>query len=141
MDEGFQEWHKLKISLNERGSVVRPKRRQVWWCAVGLNVGQEQSCGEGFQRPVLVLRVFGSIFWGLPITSSDPNGTKEMNPLFHKIDGITYLTENGEEKTLHGFVALHQIRAYDSRRLMRKILKMDIKLFDVILTKVRGLVR
>lgn len=140
MNEGFEQWNKLKIQLNERTSIVRPKRRQVWWCAIGLNVGQEQSCGEGFERPVLVLRVFGSIFWGVPITSSDPNSTKEVNPLFHKIDGISYLTESGKQNTLHGFVALHQLRAYDSRRLMRKILKMDTKLFDLVLTEVRGLV-
>ncbi len=137
MEEGLDEWHKLQDSLNKRTDFPRPKRRQVWWCAVGYNIGSEQSCTIGFQRPVLVLRVFGSIFWGLPITSSDPEGKKDDNPLFYKIEGIPYLSPSGEKKNLEGYVALHQLRAYDSRRLQRKILKMELGLFELILRELR----
>lgn len=72
MDGGSEQWNKIKEALREVVNFPRPKKRQVWWCVVGLNVGSEQSCGEGFERPVLVVKVFGTIFWGIPITSSDP---------------------------------------------------------------------
>ena len=103
---------------------------------IGLNVGSEQSCEEGFERPVLVLKVFGSIFWGLPITSSDPEGKKKTNPLYFALEGRTYAND-GETKRLEGYVALHQLRVFDSRRLKRKILRLDILLFEEILREVR----
>ena len=103
---------------------------------IGLNVGSEQSCEEGFERPVLVLKVFGSIFWGLPITSSDPEGKKKMNPLYFALEGRTYANDE-ETKRLEGYVALHQLRVFDSRRLKRKILRLDILLFEEILREVR----
>jgi hypothetical protein len=141
MHEGYDEWNLLKRQLNAKVNFPRPKQRQVWWCAIGLNVGSEQSCEKGFERPVLVMQVFGSMFWGLPITSSDSNENKDRNPLFYKIEGIPYATATKEyRKTLKGFVALHQLRAYDGRRLKRKILKMEIVLFEKILKKVKGLI-
>lgn len=139
MDEGYDAWHKLKATLDALVDFPRPKRRQVWWCVIGLNVGSEQSCTDGFDRPVLVLKVFGSMFWGLPITSSDPDNKKDENPLFYRIEGIPYTTSNGKEKNLEGYVALHQLRAFDSRRLKRKILRVEADLFDRIERKVRNL--
>lgn len=139
MEEGFGVWNQLKATLNAKVNFPRPKRRQIWWCVIGLNIGSEQSCTDGFDRPVLVLRVFGSMFWGLPITSSDPDSKKEANPLFYRIEGIPYMTEEGKEKKLQGYVALHQLRSFDSRRLKRKILRMDTGLFDKIEAKIREL--
>lgn len=139
MNDGEEKWNELQRSLNTIDNFPRPKRRQIWWCVIGLNVGQEQSCSDGFERPVLVLKVFGSMFWGLPITSSDPEGKKESNPLYIKLDDVTYTNDRKEEKRLHGFVALHQLRVFDGRRLKRKILKMDVEPFEVILSEIRRL--
>lgn len=47
------------------------KERDIWWCAVGENVGTE-VCGKGknFSRPVLVLkRLSRRNFFGLPMTT------------------------------------------------------------------------
>jgi len=139
MEKDFDGWNKLKIKLDAVVDFPRPKRRQVWWCVIGLNVGSEQSCSEDFERPVLVLKVFGSMFWGIPITSSDQDNKKKGNPLFYKIEGISYSTSDGRTKKLQGYIALCQLRIFDSRRLKRKLLKLDIDLFDTIEQKVRGL--
>ncbi len=139
-DSKYYEWAIQKRNLNLIDNFPRPKKRQVWWCVIGKNVGSEQSCDEGFERPVLVVRVFGSIFWGIPITSSDPENKKETNPLYFKLEETQYTSNSGEIKTLHGFIALHQMRVYDGRRLKRKILKIDNKLFEKIIEKVRSLI-
>lgn len=133
------DWTIEKRNINRKENFPHPKRRQIWWCDIGVNVGQEQGCEDGFERPVLVVQVFGTIFWGLPITSSDPKGKKEKNPLYYKLDNIEYTTPNGKEKSLHGFVALHQMRVFDSRRLKRKILKMELEVFEPIVDKIREL--
>jgi len=137
--QNFEDWIVVQEKLNNLKNFPHPKRRQIWWCVIGLNVGSEQSCSEGFERPVLVLKVFGSMFWGLPITNSDPEGKKLTNPLFYKIDGISYKTSSDREKTLEGYIALHQLRVFDSRRLKRKILRLDIKLFSIIKKEVQNL--
>lgn len=139
MGEGYDEWHRIKATLDALVNFPRPKRRQVWWCVIGLNVGSEQSCTKGFDRPVLVVKVFGSMFWGLPITSSDTNKKKDKNPLFYRIEGTPYVTNDGKEKKLEGYVALHQLRAFDSRRLKRKILRMENDLFDRIEQELKNL--
>jgi hypothetical protein len=135
----FHEWNSLKESLDILIDYPRTKRRQVWWCIIGKNIGHEQSCDKGFERPVLVIKAFGGLFWGLPITSSDPEGKKERNPLYYKLEGTLYTDASGVEKTLHGFVALHQLRVYDGRRLKRKILKIDSIIFDKIIEKLKQL--
>jgi hypothetical protein len=134
-DVVFDEWNLQKKKLHKILEYPRTKRRQVWWCVVGQNIGQEQSCSVGYERPVLVVKAFGGLFWGLPITSSDPEGKKALNPLYFKIEGIKYLNEDGVDKFLHGFVALHQLRVFDGRRLKRKLLKLDETMFQTITNK------
>ncbi len=139
MEEGLEQWSRTKEVLRELTNFPRPKKRQVWWCVVGLNIGSEQSCDEGFERPVLVIKVFGTIFWGVPITSSDPEKKKESNPLFYKIEGIPYITDGEKNKNLEGYIALHQLRAYDARRLKRRILRIDVDLFSKIISELKNL--
>jgi len=139
-DTIFDAWSNEKKTLHVRENYPRPKKREVWMCVIGKNIGQEQSCKGGYVRPILVLQVFGGLFWGIPITSSDPNGTKEKNPVYYKLDGMSYENEHGAEKELHGFLAFHQLRVLDSRRLKRKILRLDKKLFNTLRTKAKGMI-
>ena len=136
----FDSWNAEKRRLNALTKFPHSKRRQVWWCNIGQNIGHEQSCSVGFQRPVLVVAAFGNIFWGLPITSSDSAGKKSKDPLYIQLDETSYIDENGLEKVLHGFIALRQLRAFDSRRLIRKIARLDVDTFDGIVKRVRDLI-
>ena len=53
-----------------------PKVGEVWWCSVGLNVGDEiYGKGENFGRPVLVINTESrSCFIGVPFTSKIKTG-------------------------------------------------------------------
>ncbi|MDP2655159.1 MAG: hypothetical protein Q8P17_01185, partial [bacterium] len=64
---------------------------------------------------------------------------KEINPLFYKIEGMPYTNNEGRSKTLEGYIALHQLRAYDARRLKRKILRIDVDLFSKVITELKNL--
>ena len=138
----FNKWNTLKKGIDGKDKWVRPEDGEVWWCTVGRNIGVEQSCREGdFARPVLVLRSFGPrMFWGLPITSSDPHGTKAASHFFFNIEGMPYEGPTGELKTLHGFLALSQLRTFDNKRLLRKIMTMESGAFKGIREKVRSLI-
>ncbi len=53
----FEIWNQKKqeIHCDERNIYFRKK--EIWWCALGVNVGYEQDGkNENFERPVLVLK-------------------------------------------------------------------------------------
>ena len=133
----FDVWNLEKQKINAKQNFPHPKRRQIWWFTIGKNIGQEQSCAVGFERPVIVIKVYGNVFWGLPITSSDKDKKKEKNPLYVKLDGMEYEDEDGSIKELSGFVAIHHLKTFDCRRLIRKLSRLDEDNFNYITKKIR----
>lgn len=69
--KSFKEWFKLKISLWDKTSRTVFKQGDIWWCSLGVNLGEE-IFGKGlkFTRPILIFRKFTSnSFLGLPLTT------------------------------------------------------------------------
>lgn len=69
MIKNFDAWNNRKKELEDKTAQYLFKTGDVWWCAVGLNVGTE-SCGKGndYQRPVLVLKKLSNdSFIGIPL--------------------------------------------------------------------------
>ena len=110
--KSFQEWFKLKVLLWEKPSPVVFKQGDVWWCSLGVNLGEEVF-GKGlkFTRPVLVFRKFTSnSFLGLPLTTQKKIGTWYA------------------EMTLHNTkrcVMFNQARVLDRKRLTSRIGTLD----------------
>ena len=71
MEKDFDNWNKRKKALNERGNAPFFHEREIWWCALGKNVGFEQDGkGKKFARPVLVFKKFNNqLFWALPLST------------------------------------------------------------------------
>jgi len=84
------------------------KEREVWWCSLGANVGDEEDGkGEKFIRPILVLRKFNrNIFIGVPLSTKIKD-----NVFYHKIS-----FKQKEQSAL-----LSQIRVIDAKRLRDKM--------------------
>jgi mRNA interferase MazF len=102
-------WNKEKKSLAAGGYETLPFReRQVWWCAVGSNLGVEINGKNDFsERPAVVIKRFNNMMaWVVPMT------TKRGPDRYHF------------EICLGGkisFVVLSQIRAVSVKRFMRII--------------------
>ena len=113
MEKDFANWHKIKSGLQKNKSSATFKDREIWWCSVGANVGDEEDGkGVNFRRPVLVVRKFNKrIFWGLPLTTQ----VKEK-PHYHKI----HFKDNIQ------CVMITQLKLYDSKRLSVKIGQLTI---------------
>lgn len=64
-------YHKIYIDTKERGVVIR--KGEVYWCALGENIGHEENGkGDDFRRPVLIFRKFNNnMFWGLPLSTKN----------------------------------------------------------------------
>ena len=71
MDKNFDEWNECKKNRDKNDIDIYFYEREIWWCAIGVNVGFEQDGkGERFARPVLIIRKFSkNVFLGVPLTT------------------------------------------------------------------------
>jgi|SRR3989344_897926 len=117
MQKDFDAWNGKKKEIHGEKPNVFYHKREVWWCSLGVNVGFEQDgTGKNFDRPVVVIQGFNkNVFLGVALT-----GKKKIGKYYF------YL---GEIENRDASVILSQIRLIDSKRLVRKILTLDEKLF------------
>ena len=107
-EKHFEEWNNLKTNLHFAGNFPAVKEGQVWWCAVGENIGVEiNGKNSVFSRPVLVLKKLSRFgFMGVPLTSREHNGSWYVSFYF-------------KDKTQ--YAALAQARVFSVSRLYTKI--------------------
>jgi mRNA-degrading endonuclease toxin of MazEF toxin-antitoxin module len=112
--------------MSEQESDVYFYDREIWWCALGANIGFEQDGkNDTFERPVLILRKFNKhMAWVLPLTSRD----KKESPFYQATEheGKTY------------YIILSQVRTISSKRLLRKLRTLPEEEFEQVREKVKG---
>lgn len=120
--KSIQEWFKLKISLLKKESKVIFKQGDIWWCSLGMNIGEEMfGKGKKFTRPVLVFRKFtNNSFLGLPITKQEKQGSWYVEITIHS------------EKR---WIMLNQARIFDKKRLTNRIGVLGDKDFEKVKEK------
>lgn len=66
----FDERNILKKKVNRQNGEIFVKPREVWFAHLGINVGNEED-GKGvtFQRPVLIIKKVGNMYFVAPMTS------------------------------------------------------------------------
>lgn len=101
--------------------------REIWWCALGVNVGDEQDgSGEVYYRPVLILKGLSSnTCLTVPLTTS--RREHKYRPQIGKVSGK-------DARAL-----LSQMRVIDSKRLIKKIGYLEKMLFENIKKSVRDM--
>jgi mRNA interferase MazF len=105
----FVVWHSEKVDL--QNTKIRPGfyEREVWFAAVGENVGYEQDGrGERFLRPIVIIKKFNNeVLWAIPLTSKEKTGKY-------------YFTFGLAEKEKSTAI-LSQLKLIDAKRLEYKI--------------------
>ncbi len=101
------------------------KAREVWWCALGVNVGYEQDCvGSEYHRPVLIIKGFSKyVCLVVPLTTSE-----KTNP-YHFSLGVI-----GGRKS---FAIISQLRLIDTRRLVDKVCTLNQETFSNIKNRIK----
>lgn len=107
MDD-FDDWIGVKKSVHFGGKMPSISEGEVWWCAIGKNVGIEiNGKSEHFSRPVLILKKLSKLgFLGVPLTSQNKVGSWYVS---FEFQGIVETA------------ALCQIRVISVSRLYKKI--------------------
>lgn len=118
----FDLWNNLKKKINERIKAPFANQRDIWWCSIGVNVGtEEDGKNEIFERPGLVISVINKDTIRIaPLTSKIKNDK-------HNI-AISY----GETK---GSVILSQVKTISTKRLSRKMTRLDKTQFEKVIEK------
>ena len=102
--------------------------REIWWCSIGLNIGNEEDGKNTFhERPVLILKKFNKhMTWILPTTSNE-----KQNIFYHQ---LFYMHQRFS-------VILSQLRLISSKRLRRRMVKITERDFISIQNKVIQLIK
>ncbi len=110
----FDKWNKTKKELENKDiSKIFFNVKEVWWCSIGINIGSEENGkNENFERPVLIIKKYNKEFFkAIPLSS------------IIKEDNKFYLRFN--MNNIDGSLILSQARSLSSKRLIRKIIKID----------------
>lgn len=96
--------------------------REIWWCALGVNIGSEQDGkNESFERPVLILkRISNELCLIVPFTSKIINNDYRITT-----------SSTGMEAQ----VILSHVRSISTKRLLRKVGKIKTVVFFEVLIK------
>lgn len=123
----FDRWsqEKKKIDQTTYGR-FHFHEREIWWCSLGLNIGDEQDGrNEWFERPVLVVKKFNDkIALVLPMTSKSKIGKYYL--------AIKY----GDRTTT---VILSQLRLVSVKRFRRFVRKISKEQFCKVTVRLEDL--
>lgn len=119
-EKRFPEWIILKEKLHNVGRIPVIKEGEIWWAAVGENVGVEiNGKNKVFSRPILIFKKLSRYaFMGIPLTSQ-----------FH--DGnwyVSFIFQNKKE-----YAVLAQARVISVSRLYTKIGELSDPDYNLVL--------
>lgn len=117
MKKDFWAWDAKKEQLDAENGVALFHEREIWWCALGTNIGFEQDGDkEHFERPVVIIKKFNlDACLIVPLTSRPKKGRYYF--CIGKIEGR------------EAVAVLSQVRFVDRKRLANKICTLDERIF------------
>ena len=120
MKKDFDTWNENKKRIHTEGESKLYHERELWWCALGANVGAEQDGSlKEYRRPVLILKGLSrQTILVIPLTAT---------PKHHPLRPSLGFVAGKEARAL-----LSQMRVIDTKRLVRKIGYLDKDIFAKI---------
>ena len=124
----FDVWSDRKKKIHESEENKLYHSRDIWWCSLGVNIGFEQDGTKVEKsRPVLILKGLSkNTCFVIPLTTS-----------FKKHPMRIFL---GEVDGKNASAIISQIRVIDTKRLFRKIKKLNKEKFEIIRKAVKDLI-
>ena len=94
-EKRFDEWNEVKKNTHGLRRMPAIKEGEIWWCAIGENVGVEiNGKSEVFSRPVLVLKKLSRFgFMGIPLTSQMHEGDWYVPFVFQGKTSVAVLSQ------------------------------------------------
>lgn len=118
--ERFISWAKLKIRIHLKdGEIPYFREKEVWWCALGKNIGYEtDGKNELYSRPVVIVKKYSKdMCFVLPLSTQIKKGKV-------KYQYVVYCNDQDNA------VNLTQGRTISSKRLLKKMGNIQREEFD-----------
>lgn len=120
MQKDFNTWniHKKQIHSTE---IAKPyQERDIWWCALGINIGFEEDGTDGNgERPILILKGFSKeVCLSIPLST-----VLKKNPYYVSVGQV-----DGKDAS----AIISQLRLIDTKRLINRVGSLNRKQFNVI---------
>ena len=126
-EKEFDRWNEEKKCVHNVGKRKYFREREIWWCKMGINVGDEQDgTGQIFDRPVLIIKGLSMNTCLIASLTSSKNLHKMRIPIGN-IDGKD------------DSVILSQLKTIDTKRLIEKICNADSEKFEDVRKAIREL--
>lgn len=124
MQKDFDSWNSLKREIDSKERRVFCNAREIWWASIGLNVGSEEDGkNDLFERPVLIIKVFNrNMVRIVPLT-------KRARIDQHHVQ-ISFGSAISSAR-------LNQLRTISTKRLSRKMNRLDNVQFDAVTKALR----
>ena len=128
MKNDFSEWMTVKEKIHETGAITKFSEGQIWWAALGKNVGVEiNGKHKDFSRPVIIFKKLShQCFLAIPLTSQPHSGS-------------WYAEFNFRDK--QEYAVLSQIRMMSVSRLYNRMGKLSTGDFKKIKVSFRKLIK
>lgn len=131
MEKDYEGWHKKKKILNGRENIdsIFFREKEVWWSALGANIGFEQDGkGEEFRRPVLILKKYNKyLVLAVPLTTKIKN------------DNRYYVPCSVVDDTLPRMAIISQARPIDTKRFIDKLGVADDASYNAIKNAIKAM--
>lgn len=94
-NKDFYGWIRLKAKLHFMRRLRNISDGDVWWCAMGENIGTEiNGKSKTFARPILVVRKLSRFnFIGVPLTSQAHSGSWYVSFVFRGIREVAVVSQ------------------------------------------------
>ncbi len=127
----YNNWNEIKQNIQIEDKNVGYKNRDIFYMNMGKNIGYEQDGkGEGFVRPVVILKGFNKfIFFAIPLSTKVKEGKFYYTFSFKK-----------EGETIQNSALLSQMRLFSTKRLLNKIGVMTQEDFKQMKSKFKTLI-
>ena len=122
MENDFDRWNEIKKATDGADEAARLyfRESEIWWVRLGQNIGYETNGkSREFTRSVVILKKYNQFsFLALPLTTA-----QTANP---------YRLPIGMVDGRQAFATLSQLRNIDSKRLVKKIARLDAEVLAAI---------
>ncbi|MBX9809631.1 type II toxin-antitoxin system PemK/MazF family toxin [Candidatus Gracilibacteria bacterium] len=117
MPKKYKRWAKMKSIIEKFHGNLVCSPRDIVWVYIGTNIGHEEcGHGNGWKRPVLILKRYGPLYLVIPTTSKGltlENGVWVVKRNHKKITSAN-MPKNS-------FLIMNQIRTIDGKRIISKV--------------------
>ena len=125
----FPEWIELKENIHNSGRLPNIKEGEIWWCAIGENVGVEiNGKSKAFSRPALVFKKLSKFgFMGIPLTSQPHEGAWYAQFMFRDKLQVAALAQARVISTSRLYDKLGEISDSDLELIREQFAKLYIR--------------